>query len=282
MKLITWNLQWCCGMDGAVDPARIVRTAREIADFDVLCVQEVARNFAGLAGSRGEDQFALLRGLLEGYRGFFVAATDLDDGAGGRRKFGNAIFSRRPVAQVFRHLLPWPADASAPSMQRAAIEAVVADGDGWMRILTTHLEYYSTPQRIAQVHALRGLHAEAAAHAAAPRPAGNEPDSPFSPAPRPAAALLCGDFNFRPGSIEHSLMTRPLSGAAPALLDAWTLRHPGEPHPATIRRFDPGWTPYCCDFVFASADLAPRITAVVVEPASRASDHQAVLVELAD
>jgi len=24
MKLVTWNTQWCCGLDGVVDPARIV------------------------------------------------------------------------------------------------------------------------------------------------------------------------------------------------------------------------------------------------------------------
>jgi endonuclease/exonuclease/phosphatase family metal-dependent hydrolase len=43
-------------MDGMVDPRRIAATARAIADFDVLCLQEVARNFPGPAGSRGEDQ----------------------------------------------------------------------------------------------------------------------------------------------------------------------------------------------------------------------------------
>ena len=44
MKLITWNIQWCRGVDGAVDPARIIEHARDFADFDVLCLQEVARN----------------------------------------------------------------------------------------------------------------------------------------------------------------------------------------------------------------------------------------------
>jgi len=36
-----------------------------------------------------------------------------------------------------------------------------------------------------------------------------------------------------------------------------------------------------CDFVFVSADLAPRITAFEVDPASAASDHQAVVLTLA-
>jgi len=44
MKLITWNVQWCRGVDGRVDPARIVAEAKRHADFDVLCVQAIADN----------------------------------------------------------------------------------------------------------------------------------------------------------------------------------------------------------------------------------------------
>jgi endonuclease/exonuclease/phosphatase family metal-dependent hydrolase len=46
MKLVTWNIQWCRGCDGRVDPQRIVDDARAFADFDVLCLQEVAANFS--------------------------------------------------------------------------------------------------------------------------------------------------------------------------------------------------------------------------------------------
>lgn len=45
MKLITWNIQWARGMDNRVDPARVVAHARQMTDFDVLCLQEVADNF---------------------------------------------------------------------------------------------------------------------------------------------------------------------------------------------------------------------------------------------
>ena len=40
MKLITWNIQWARGVDNKVDPRRIIDHAREMADFDVLCLQE--------------------------------------------------------------------------------------------------------------------------------------------------------------------------------------------------------------------------------------------------
>ena len=96
MKLITWNVQWCRGVDGKVDPARIVQNARAIADFDVLCLQEIANNFPDprLAGSRGENQFAELASRLPGFQGVPGAIVDVPDDKGGRRHFGNLILSR--------------------------------------------------------------------------------------------------------------------------------------------------------------------------------------------
>ena len=170
MKLLTWNIQWCRGVDGRVDPARIARTARAFADFDVLCLQEVAVHFPGLPGSSGEDQMAALTAALPGYTPLFGAATELSEVAGQRRQFGNAVFTRLPVLQVFRHLLPWPADPAVQSMQRMALEAVLQSHGGPLRVISTHLEYYSTHQRVAQVERLRRLHHEACMHARHPRP----------------------------------------------------------------------------------------------------------------
>ena len=61
MKLISWNIQLCLGIDGSVDPARIAREARS-HNPDVICFQEVARNFAALEGSAGEDYVTLALG----------------------------------------------------------------------------------------------------------------------------------------------------------------------------------------------------------------------------
>jgi endonuclease/exonuclease/phosphatase family metal-dependent hydrolase len=49
MRSISWNVQWCRGMDGRVDPKRIAAEARRLADPDVICLQELAR--AGAAAS---------------------------------------------------------------------------------------------------------------------------------------------------------------------------------------------------------------------------------------
>src|SRR5258707_7592041 len=171
MKLITWNIQWCRGCDGRVDPARIARVAREMADFDVLCLQEVASNFPDLAGSTGENQYAALAALFPRYSVVKGVATDVPAPRGERREFGTAIVTRLPILQVFRRLLPWPADPSVPSMQRSAVEVVLDTRSGPLRVTTTHLEYYSAKLRAAQVEALRDLQIEAAGHAPAPVPA---------------------------------------------------------------------------------------------------------------
>ena len=283
MKLISWNIQWCRGCDGVVDPARIVRAARAMGDFDVLCLQEVARNFPGLAGSAGEDQFRLLSELLPGFTAVEGLSTDklADDGT--RRQFGNFILSRLPVMQVFRHLLPWPADASVPSMQRAAIETIIDAPGGPVRVTTTHLEYYSKHQRAAQVDALRNLQAEAAAHAADPD-VHEKKGGPFERPPRPSSGILTADFNLRP---EHELYDRlqaPIEGS-PCYIDSWRVRHPNTTHAPTLGLFDKRqWPelPFACDFIFVTEDLAPRVVDVVVNGQTDASDHQPVMITLTD
>jgi endonuclease/exonuclease/phosphatase family metal-dependent hydrolase len=288
LELVSWNVQWCRGADGVVDPARVVRDAHAFADFDVLCLQEVAIGFDGLPGSAGEDQFAALSARLPDHAGFFAAGIDLPRAAPPRaaeaprrRQFGNALFSRLPVLQVWRHALPWPADAAVPSMQRVALEAVVQTDDGPLRIVTTHLEYYSRRQRAAQVDALRALHAEACAHAAAPR-ADGDPGEPFEAVPRPARALLCGDFNFAPDAAERSTLLAPFDAPhVPPWRDAWHAVHgDATPHAPTVGLHDRRWPLGTWDYAFVTTDLAPQVHAVDIDATTAASDHQPLRVRL--
>ena len=285
MKIITWNIQWCRGCDGRVDPARIVRVARDMADFDVLCLQEVARNYPDLAGSSGEDQFDALAALLPEYTLVEGVATDVLAGGGERRGFGNAVFTRAPVLQAFRHLLPWPADATVPSMQRVAVEVVLDHASGPLRVTTTHLEYYSLRQRTAQVERLRDLQIEAAGHATAPAEAQNHRTGPIRPMPRPGSSVLTADFNFRPDDALYARLQAPLADGVPAYRDAWPLRHTGKPHAPTLGVNDKRQWPdaaFACDFIFVTEDLAGRVAQVAVNTATDASDHQPVLLELRD
>jgi endonuclease/exonuclease/phosphatase family metal-dependent hydrolase len=283
VQLITWNIQWGRGIDGRVDPKRIVRVCRALARPDVLCFQEVGRNFPGLAGSGGADAFAQLAAELPGYAAVEGIAVDTLGPAGMRAQFGQLLLARLPVLQTFRHLLPWPADPGVPTMQRVALEVVLAGARGPLRITTTHLEYYSARQRAAQVERLRELQAEAVSHAADAR-FGEKEGGPFETRPRPPSGILTGDFNFLPSDPLHARLQAPIAGS-PAYRDAWQIRHPGEPHAPTLGLYDkvqwPG-KPFCSDFIFLTEDLAERVEDVVVDSATDASDHQPVLLELAD
>ena len=283
MNLITWNIQWCRGCDGRVSPARIVKTLREMADFDVLCLQEVARNYPGLPGSSGEDQYETLASLLQKYTVIKGVAMDMLAPDNNWREFGNCLITRLPILQVFRRLLPWPADHTVPGMQRAAIEVVLQLRSGPIRVTTTHLEYYSAIQRRAQVKALRELHAEAAGHST-DRSFPDKVGGPFEPMPRPASGILTADFNFRPEDPMHERLTAPYTDGTPALRDAWRVRHGDKPHDPTIGVHDrEQWPePFTCDFIFVSEDLASRVEDVVVDLKTDASDHQPVLLKLKD
>jgi endonuclease/exonuclease/phosphatase family metal-dependent hydrolase len=282
MKLLSWNIQWGRGLDGRVDLARILETIHQLGDFDVLCLQEVAVNFPGLPGSHGEDQVAELSAGLPGYTALYGVATDVPDGCGGRSQFGNTIFSRLPVGQVWRHLLPWPAEPDAPSMQRVLVEAVVTADIGPLRVMTTHLEYYSQRQREVQIDAIRRLHAEACAMSMR-SPLAEEAGGSFEVFARPAEALLCGDMNFPATAPERSQVLAPFSGGVPGFRDAWEVLHPGEPHAPTcgIHSVDFVSQPECFDFVFVTEALSRRLRAHGIDAETKASDHQPVWVELA-
>lgn len=282
MRLLHWNVQWCRGMDGVVDPLRIARVASEIADPDVICFQEVAVNFPDLAGSDGEDQVASLQRAFPGHSAVFGAAVDVPAGASGRRQFGNMLLSRYPVLQIFRHTLPWPPDPGRPSMPRIAVEVAVRTPFGPLRVMTTHLEYYSSRQRGAQVERLRELHAEAYAHARTP-PSDRYRSGPFEPFNRPAQAILTADFNMQPDDPAFARIEAPFDDGTPRLLDAWKHAHPNVEHPPTFCLYDKKHSnaPYPCDFVFLTEDLLPRLRSVRVDVETQASDHQPVIIELA-
>jgi endonuclease/exonuclease/phosphatase family metal-dependent hydrolase len=275
MQLVTWNTQWCRGLDGRVDPARIVQGARSLGDFDALCLQEIAQGFDGMPGAPG-DQPAQIEALLPGFRVFFGAAVD-DVGPDGRpMRFGNLVATRLPVLHVQHHALPWPADAGVRSMPRMCTVVTVADPQlGPVRVMTTHLEYDSKPQRSAQALALRALHAEACAHAATPPLADDRP-SPFRAKAHTPHAILCGDFNFQPSEPEYAAIQAPCGDAR--LHDAWRHVHGTSPHAPTFCLFDRtyGPEPIACDFVFVSDALLPQVRDVSVDLQTQASDHQPV------
>ena len=286
MKLLSWNIQWGRGADGVVNLQRTISAIRTLGDFDVICLQELAVGFAGLQGGAPVDCVAELAEAFADYSAHFVAAVDLPGKSGGRSLFGNLTLSRLPVGQVFRHSLPRPPEEGVPSMPRACIEVIVDGPRGPIRVLNTHLEYYSRIQRMTQIAALHTLQCDSVRLAAMDSPqekSGDGQDSPFAYLPRPASAIVCGDFNCEPGSPEYYRMTAPISADVSGWEDAWRACYSDIPHLNTVGLNGAEWPDraYCCDYFFVSADLVDRVESVAVDQLTAASDHQPVILTLA-
>jgi endonuclease/exonuclease/phosphatase family metal-dependent hydrolase len=277
LRIITWNIQWGLGLDEIVDLKRLIDEACAVADFDVLCLQEVSDNFSELKGNSGQNQFAEIAALLPGYSATEGVALDIPDGARGRRRFGNMMLSRLPVAQVLRYTLPWEA-ATTRNMPRLLLESVVEAPFGPMRIMTTHLEYSADKLRRAQVQGIREAHRTAYERTVTLRENGPGTYALFPTSP---SAVLTGDFNMRPDDPVKQMISEPFDNGAPALLDAWQVVHGARPHPPSFCLFEQSnGPPHCCDFVYVTEDLAPRISRIVYDQKTQASDHQPVLIEL--
>jgi endonuclease/exonuclease/phosphatase family metal-dependent hydrolase len=281
MRVVSWNIHWGCGKDGRIRIHAIIDVLRRL-NADVICLQEVAANHPELEGGASANQFKQLSGALGAYQAIEHAPSEIYR-HNTPRLFGNLMLSKYRITQVQRHMLPWPADPGSPAgMPRGAIEAVLDAPGGRVRMLTTHLEYYSALQRAAQVRQLRHLHAEACARASAPA-LDAQLDAPFQLGPRPASAIFCGDFNFAPGSSDYDALLAP-PGDTPALplVDAWQAARDGQTRAPTVGLHGYKWPEQaaCLDYFFVTDDLAPRVRAVEVQSETAASDHQPIVLDL--
>lgn len=278
MKILTWNIQWGLGMDGVCDLKRVTDYARATG-ADVICLQEVSEGYDDLDGAQGANQFAELAALMPEFESFEGIAVDVPKAGGGRKRFGNMLLSRLPVGRVLRHILPWGGDET-PNMPRVVVDAIVAAPFGPLHVMTTHLEYSSALLRAYEVEGLRTIHRLASERVARPS---LKTYGPFIPVPETASAMLMGDFNMKPDDPLKALVEAPFGDGIPALQDAWSLLHPDKAHPPSFCIHDQRYgEPHCCDFIFISSDLAPRLQSIAYDVETQISDHQPVLLTLSD
>ncbi len=273
VRIVSWNIQYGKGIDGQVHLSRACAVVKA-GDPDLICFQEVSRHDPHLGGA---DQLRDIQQAFPGYEAFWGPALERPGARLSERfGFGNLILSRLPWTQVLHHRLPQPADPKFLSMPRQAIELSLEAG---FRLLTTHLEFFSEFQQLAQVEALREHELEAQDQAALPGP--QKPGTPFEGPPVPPGALICGDFNFTPESQSYAHLTS--TDGAPVWEDAWRLLDPKQPHPATCGVHpDPQWPggPHCRDYFFASGPVRKQVRRLWVDTDTTASDHQPIWLEL--
>ena len=283
MRIISWNIQCGLGVDGRVDLGRIADVIADMGPADVVCLQEVARFNPEMDGGACHDQLEQLASHFPGYETLFGAAIDRNHSETGRRwQFGNAILTNLPVIQTFAHPLPQPAPArQVKHMPRQALEAVVMKGGIPWQIVTTHLEFHSKTQRVAQMQRLRSLFDETLANQGySPEAPG---DDPYAATPRPARTVLCGDFNAEPDDEDYKTLLQPFDGTGNRFYDAWHALNDAAPHAPTCGLFDrQQWPqgPHCRDHFFVSKDITDAVSDFQVQSMTDASDHQPLALTL--
>lgn len=174
LRLMTYNVHGCGGMDGRVSPRRVARVIRGQMP-DIVALQEV--DF-GRRRSRSEDQAAIIAREL-GMQAVFCPTITRGD-----EHYGHALLSRYPIEIVKRARLPH--DPSGWWQEpRSAIWARVDVAGEMVNVITTHLGL-GPYERVLQVRALFG-------------------EEWIGGIPGDEPVLLCGDFNALPGSAPYKL-----------------------------------------------------------------------------
>ncbi len=285
MLLVSYNIQFGRGKDGRVDLPRI---AAEVDSADVIALQEVDRYWSR---SDMADQVAALTSLLPERHVVYGPGVDEDGSVtdeGGRihrrrRQFGNLLLSRDPILAARNHLLPKLNLLDQLSLQRSALEAVVACPQGPVRIYSVHLGHVSSAERTLQTRRIRDIHREAREDGgvrSGPSPAW---DKQAQRPPTAHSAILLGDFNMEPDTPEYIELTGLTDmrkygrvTAMDGFVDAWERAGQGS---GGATKLDPDGHRRI-DYAFVSADLAQRIRDVHVDNAAEGSDHQPLWLEI--
>jgi endonuclease/exonuclease/phosphatase family metal-dependent hydrolase len=133
VRVATYNIHTCIGVDRRYDPGRIGAVLREI-DADIACLQEVD---ARRQSDRYADQWAYL-GEVTGRR--VVTCTGIREHRG---RFGNAILTRFPV------LAARAIDLTVAGYEpRGAIDADILIDNRVLRVIATHFGLHATERRL--------------------------------------------------------------------------------------------------------------------------------------
>jgi endonuclease/exonuclease/phosphatase family metal-dependent hydrolase len=291
MLIITYNIQYTRGRDERFDLDRVVDTVK---DGDIIALQEV-ENYWDRSGNISQSE-EISRRLPDHFFvwGPTVDVLKLTDAAGRkpsdyrRRQFGNMILSRYPILSSRNHLYPKFTAYGPHTIQRGAIEAVIAAPQGPLRVYSTHLDHLSSRHRLIQLEELKAVSDRALSDG--PAIGGKEIMEGWREEPElpdmPREAILLGDFNFAPDSAEYDWIAGPMNhrrGRLPdaaGFIDAYVAAGNAENEGATLYADFEAKTGKRIDYCFVSTWLKNRIKSAAVDETAEASDHQPLRVEI--
>ncbi len=183
LKVMSYNVHSCSGMDGRISPRRIARVIAQV-NPDIVALQELDN---GRIRTRGEDQANLIANVL-GYHVVFCPTVTR-----GEERYGHAVLSRWPLETVKVAELPSLPGGLWPE-KRGALWTRLQFHGMRVHVVTTHFGL-SSAERKAQMGALLGT-------------------DWLGAIPEEDPVILCGDFNCRPGDAPHRLATASLHDVA--------------------------------------------------------------------
>lgn len=180
IRVLTYNIHSCVGIDNKLRPERIISVIRS-SQADIVCLQEVDMNRAR-TGRR--EQAALIASALSMSHHFYAV------GDWGTEKYGMAIISRYPL----EHIQSTHLTAANPQIRaeaRGALWVSIDTPGGKVNVINTHFGLNSE-ERLRQAQTLLG-------------------DDWLKNVLQNEPVILCGDFNAVPRTKVWKFLTRYLS-----------------------------------------------------------------------
>ena len=181
VRIMTYNVHFCEGMDGKMDPARIARVIAR-ANPDIVALQELD---VGRQRSEAIDQAHRIAQLLE-MEYYFHPAMQVEEEA-----YGDAILTHLPMRLIKSASLPGPNRRGWEV--RGALWVAVEVGNIELNVINTHLGLLPG-ERQRQIQTL--LDTDWMGHPECRGP-----------------AVLCGDLNATPSSPVYKLLSERLRDA---------------------------------------------------------------------
>lgn len=277
MRILSWNVQFGKASDGSSDFSRTLQYIKSLGDFDVICLQELARNMSEYCKPDQSDHLQMTRQFFKEHTsvwgsGFSWPANDAASNL--RQEFGNVSLVKSSLLDFRVHQLPRPAALNKEQMQRVAVETVVDSKIGPLSIINTHLAFHDAHENQQQIEHLNRLEQERAAHHSKPKRIGL---GTYQEGFLASARMLCGDFNFTPDTSQYRYQVDM------NWVDAWGLCNGNDAHLPSCGIFDALQWPqgeHCRDYFWLSHELQSLNVEIHVDSGINLSDHQPVMLEI--
>ena len=277
MRLLSWNVQYGKSPNKGSDFTRTLDYIKSLGEFDVICLQELARHMPNYCTLGQADQLQLSQQSFPGYRliwgsGFSWPSTS--DNGFDRQEFGNLTLIKNDLLDYKVHQLPQPAVPGKLQMPRVAIDTCIDSSIGPLSIINTHLAFHDRNETQLQIEHLTRLEQERFAQHQSPKAAG---PGCFHTGYLASARILSGDLNFDPESIHYQYQKDH------GWIDAWQHSSLNQPHPTTCGLFDAVQWPqggHCRDYFWLSQDFASFEINANADSTASLSDHQPIILEI--